>query len=136
MDPLLIDVPERMETARLVLRAPRAGDGGALNEAVRASSDEIAPWMPWAGLLPRALLLDSLRAGWLDEARALGCAGVVMQHALFDAPVRDALRGAGLAAGVYTVNDPAEARRLDALGVDSIGTDAVDRFSPGRAVAD
>ena len=89
-----------------------------------------------APALPRALLLDSLRAGWLDEARALGCAGVVMNHTLFDASVRAALRGAGLAAGVYTVNDPAEVRRLDALGVDSIVTDAVDRFSPGAAVAD
>jgi glycerophosphoryl diester phosphodiesterase len=46
------------------------------------------------------------------------------------------LRGAGLAACVYTVNDPAEARRLDRLGVDSIVTDAVDRFSPGAALAD
>jgi glycerophosphoryl diester phosphodiesterase len=89
-----------------------------------------------APALPRALLLDSLRAGWLDEARALGCAGVVMNYSILDASVRSALAGAGLAAGVYTVNDPAEARRLDALGVDSIVTDAVDRFSPGAAVAD
>jgi len=37
---------------------------------------------------------------------------------------------------VYTVNDPAEARRLDALGIDGIVTDAVDRFSPGVGVAD
>jgi glycerophosphoryl diester phosphodiesterase len=86
--------------------------------------------------LPRALLLDSLRDGWLDEARALDCRGVVMQYALLDAGVLQALRGAGLAACVYTVNDPAEARRLDRLGVDSIVTDAVDRFSPGAALAD
>ena len=30
----------------------------------------------------------------------------------------------------YTVNDPPEARRLLALGIDGIITDAVDRFSP------
>ena len=40
------------------------------------------------------------------------------------------LRGAGLRALCYTVNDPVDARRLLALGVDGIITDAVDRFSP------
>jgi glycerophosphoryl diester phosphodiesterase len=37
---------------------------------------------------------------------------------------------------VYTVNDPAEARRLDAFAIDGLITDAVDRFSPGTRVAD
>jgi RimJ/RimL family protein N-acetyltransferase len=52
MDPILIDVPERLETERLVLRVPRPGDGRVLNDAVRASHAELAPWMPWAGTLP------------------------------------------------------------------------------------
>jgi glycerophosphoryl diester phosphodiesterase len=89
-----------------------------------------------AAALPRALLLDALRTGWLDEARALGCVAVVFNHALVDAAVLAAVHGAGLRACVYTVNDPAEARRLDAIGIDGIITDAVDRFSPGAAVAD
>ncbi len=86
--------------------------------------------------LPRALLLDALRPGWLDEAKALGCVAVVTNHALIDASVLAALHGAGLRGLVYTVNDPAEARRLVALGIDGIVTDAVDRFSPGDGVAD
>ena len=89
-----------------------------------------------AAALPRALLLDTLRAGWLDEARTLGCVAVVFNCALVDAAVLAQVHGAGLGACVYTVNDPAEARRLDALGIDGIITDAVDRFSPGGAVAD
>ena len=48
MDPLLIDVPERIETERLVLRRARPGDGAALCEAVRESFDRLRPWMPWA----------------------------------------------------------------------------------------
>jgi RimJ/RimL family protein N-acetyltransferase len=51
-DPLLIDVPERLLTPRLVLRCPRAGDGPALNEAVTVSLDELRPWMPWAQSAP------------------------------------------------------------------------------------
>ena len=89
-----------------------------------------------APALPRALLLDSLRNGWLDEARGLDCVAVVFNHALVDAELLASVHGAGLRTCVYTVNDPAEARRLDAIGIDGIVTDAVDRFSPAAAVAD
>lgn len=47
-DPMLIDVPERIETERLILRAARRGDGAAVNAAIVASLDELQPWMPWA----------------------------------------------------------------------------------------
>jgi glycerophosphoryl diester phosphodiesterase len=80
--------------------------------------------------LPRALLLDTLWSGWLDIAQALGCVGVVTNYALMDAALIGRLHAAGLRALCYTVNDPAEARRLLGLGIDGIITDAVDRFSP------
>lgn len=86
--------------------------------------------------LARGLLLDALRPGWLDDAKALGCAAVVTNYTLLDAAVLAAIHGAGMRGLVYTVNDPAEARRLDTLGIDGIVTDAVDRFSPGDGVAD
>ncbi|MEP7058443.1 MAG: GNAT family N-acetyltransferase [Caldimonas sp.] len=54
MDPLLIDVPERIVTERLVLRCPRSGDGPAVDAAVRASLDDLRPWMPWAKEAPTA----------------------------------------------------------------------------------
>jgi RimJ/RimL family protein N-acetyltransferase len=88
MDPLLIDVPERMETARLVLRAPRAGDGGALNEAVRASSDELAPWMPWAGTLPS---VDESEA----HCRRQRARFILREDLVFLLFVRDAAGGEG-----------------------------------------
>jgi len=48
-----IDVPERIETARLILRCARgAEDAAALNAAVRESLPELAPWMPWAQSAP------------------------------------------------------------------------------------
>jgi glycerophosphoryl diester phosphodiesterase len=83
-----------------------------------------------AEALPRALLLESLAPGWLDTARALGCRAVVTHHRLMDAEVIGSLRGAGLRALVYTVNEAVDARRLLAIGIDGLITDAVDRFAP------
>jgi glycerophosphoryl diester phosphodiesterase len=80
--------------------------------------------------LPRALLLESLRDGWFDEARALGCVAVVTNHRVMDAAVVARLHGAGMRALVYTVNDAERAQALLALQVDAIITDAVDRFAP------
>jgi RimJ/RimL family protein N-acetyltransferase len=48
VDPLLIEVPEQFETERLMLRAPRAGDGTLIYPSVRESLGELKLWMPWA----------------------------------------------------------------------------------------
>jgi RimJ/RimL family protein N-acetyltransferase len=52
VDPLLIDLPESIGSERLWLRAPRAGDGPAVNEAIVQSLGELKPWMPWAQKAP------------------------------------------------------------------------------------
>jgi glycerophosphoryl diester phosphodiesterase len=83
--------------------------------------------------IPRALLVDTLWTGWFEMAQSLACVAVVTNYNLMDAALIARLHGAGLRALCYTVNDPAEARRLVALGIDGIITDAVDRFSPGAA---
>ena len=83
-----------------------------------------------APALARALLLDKLWDGWWDTAQRLGCVAIVTQHRLMDAALVSRLHGAGLRALCYTVNDDAEARRLQAAGIDGLITDAVDRFKP------
>ncbi|HET7034707.1 MAG TPA: GNAT family N-acetyltransferase [Thermomicrobiaceae bacterium] len=50
--PILLDIPDSLETERLVLRAPRAGDGAALNAAIRESRQRLRPWLPFAVKLP------------------------------------------------------------------------------------
>ena len=45
---LLLDIPEVVETERLVLRAPQAGRGAMIAEAVFESMPQLSPWMPWA----------------------------------------------------------------------------------------
>ncbi|MDN3920880.1 GNAT family N-acetyltransferase [Roseateles violae] len=52
MNPLLIEVPEAIETERLLLAAPRAGIGPALAAAIGESVAELRPWMPWAQQAP------------------------------------------------------------------------------------
>ncbi len=81
--------------------------------------------------LPRALLLDSLRDGWLAEAQDLGCVAVVANFRVLDAAVIAQAHAAGLRVASYTVNEPADAQRLLDAGIDGLITDAVDRFSPG-----
>lgn len=80
--------------------------------------------------LPRALLLDSLWAGWWDMTQSLECVAVITHHRLMDGAMVQRLQGAGLKALVYTVNEREEAQRLLALGVDGIITDAVHQL-PG-----
>lgn len=80
--------------------------------------------------LPRGLLLDTLRTGWLDTARELGCRAVVCNHALWDAATVAQVHGAGMRSLSYTVNDDWAAQRLIDLGTDGIITDRVDLFSP------
>jgi glycerophosphoryl diester phosphodiesterase len=80
--------------------------------------------------VPRALLVDSLWAGWFEVARSLGCRAVVSNHRLMDAALLAQLHTAGLRGLCFTVNEPADAQRLLALGIDGLITDAVDRFSP------
>jgi len=50
--PILLDIPDAFESERLLLRAPRVGDGEALNRAVIESLGELRPWMPWATEAP------------------------------------------------------------------------------------
>ena len=80
--------------------------------------------------LPRGLLLESLRAGWLASARGLGCCAVIADHTQWTAAALAEARAAGLRTLAYTVNDPDEAQKLEDWGLDGLITDAVDRFSP------
>ncbi|HET9644989.1 MAG TPA: glycerophosphodiester phosphodiesterase [Burkholderiaceae bacterium] len=87
-----------------------------------------------APALPRGLLLEQFWPDWFQAAHDLGCSAVITHYAIADAALIAQLRGAGLKALVYTVNDPAEVLRLITLGIDGIVTDAVDHFSPAAAM--
>jgi glycerophosphoryl diester phosphodiesterase len=123
------------ETGRAVaLAVQQLWQGQAMQPLLSSfEPDALAAARDAVPALPRALLLESLPAGWFEQAQALGCAAVVTAYPLMDAAVIARLHGAGLRALCYTVNDSAEAARLLALDIDGIITDNVDRFSPASA---
>jgi glycerophosphoryl diester phosphodiesterase len=78
--------------------------------------------------LPRALLLESLWAGWFETAQRLACRAVVTHYPLMDAALVQRLHAAGMRALVYTVNAPADLAAMRAAGVDGVITDEVERY--------
>ena len=96
----------------------------SFSTAALAAAQQAAPE------LPRMLLIDQWRDGWLDEAQALQCAAVMCNFRLLDADAIGRIHGAGMRALAYTVNDGAIAERLRTQGLDGLCTDAVDRFDP------
>jgi glycerophosphoryl diester phosphodiesterase len=76
--------------------------------------------------LPRALLLGRFVEDWRQRAEAVGAAGINTDGARLTAPWSCAVKQAGFALSVYTINDPAVARVLFAMGVDCVISDAPD----------
>jgi len=46
--PILREFPDHFESERLLIRAPRPGDGADVHPAISESLAELRPWMPWA----------------------------------------------------------------------------------------
>lgn len=78
----------------------------------------------WADHDPQALVR------W---AHANGVGGVCVEHFLLHTPLIATLRDGGLSVATGTVNDPELARRVTALGVEAITTDAPQRLAAPRA---
>ncbi len=53
-DPILLDVPERLEAARTLMLAARAGMGAELAVVIAQSLAHLRPWMVWAQEAPTA----------------------------------------------------------------------------------
>jgi len=79
--------------------------------------------------LPRGLLLDKLKPGWLDTAQSLGCVAVICNHQLWTEDTVACVKAAGLKALSYTVNTASDAKHLQDLGTDGIITDRMTTFN-------
>src|SRR5262249_61511936 len=92
----------------------------SFNDASLAAAREAAPEFA------RALLLDGFVEDWRARASAVEATGINTNGEKLTAPWSVAIKQAGLALGVYTIDDGAVARALVAMGVDCVITDAPD----------
>jgi glycerophosphoryl diester phosphodiesterase len=96
----------------------------AFNPAVVAEVKKIAPAQPTTLLVDRHAADAGVRpVEAVDWARDAGANFLGLHHSLCDKTLVDAAHGAGIAVGVFTVNDTATRDRLVAAGVDVIITD-------------
>ncbi len=86
-----------------------------------------------APAVPRALLVEAVPGDWSARLRALDAVALHAKASLLTPERAAAVKAAGYGLLCYTVNDPAEARALFAMGVDAICTDRLDLFGPGFA---
>ena len=114
------------EVARLWAGQARTPLLSSFRPEALAGAREAAPQ------LQRALLVDTDWSGWWEVAIELGCVAVITNFRLMDEALCQRLHAAGLKALCYTVNEPEDTARLQALGIDGLITDAVDRFAPAR----
>ncbi len=94
------------------------------------SEEALAAARDAAPELPRALLLDTLPADWLDRLRALDCVALDANHRELTPEIIAQAHAAGFRVCCYTVNDTDRAQLLWGAGLDGLITDWVDRISP------
>ena len=126
---------ERATAAEAVAVARRVWPGDRppplISSFKRASLDaarELAPE------LPRALIADRRPRDWRRVLSALDCAGLHLRRTSVAQETIETTHAAGYGLGIYTVNDPREARTFRAWGADCLITDRPDLL--GRALAD
>jgi glycerophosphoryl diester phosphodiesterase len=126
------DVPSRAALARAVARLVRESRADVLlssfDPVLLAMAGALAP------SIPRALLLHAAQARWAhalqEAARPALVRSLHLERTQTDPRALARYRARGLRLGVWTVNDPGEARALVALGVERIITD-----QPGAMLA-
>jgi glycerophosphoryl diester phosphodiesterase len=150
-------IPKYEEVARLCMELgiwanveikPAKGHERATGEAVARMSRDLWKGAPLAPLLSsfsvealaaaqaaapelrRGGLCDKLPEGWRGILKQLGCSAVHCNYRALNGKLAADIHEAGYAILLWTVNDPAEARRLLAIGADCLVTDALDRIGP------
>jgi glycerophosphoryl diester phosphodiesterase len=111
-------------TKELWKDAPVAPLLSSFSPVALAAAQEAAPELPRGGLC------DTLPEGWRSILKQLGCRAVHCNYKSLNGKLAADIHEAGYAILLWTVNDPAEARRLLAIGANCLVTDALDRIGP------
>lgn len=80
--------------------------------------------------LPRGWLVGKVPDDWRETMKRLGCVALHCNFQALNGKLAADIHEAGYAILLWTVNDPAEARGLLAIGANCLVTDALDRIGP------
>ena len=94
------------------------------------SAEALAAVRDAAPELPRGVLMGKILVDWERQVRRLECVALHCDHKHLDEALARQVRSARYGLLVYTVNEPAAARRLFGWGIDCLVTDALDRIDP------
>ncbi len=113
------------ETGHLVAQICASLPAGAVllssfSRLALQSSMAVAPHVP------RALLVEKVPPDWLQQLQSLEAHALHVKAAHLTQEQATAIKNAGMGLFCYTVNDPKEAQRLFAMGVDAFCTDRID----------
>ena len=122
------DEGREAETARAVVATLRRRWPSSLPPPLLSSFKEasLAAARHAAPEFARALLLGELKDGWRARAETVGALGVNTNGEKLAALRAREVKQAGFALSVYTIDDPALAQALVAMGVDCVITDKPD----------
>jgi glycerophosphoryl diester phosphodiesterase len=116
------------ETARVTVETLRRSWPAALPAPLLSSFKDVSLQAAKAAApeFARALLAEELDEDWLKRAQRVGAAGMNVGRRKLTAAGAVAIKRAGYALSVWTVDDPDEARALIGMGADCIITDRPD----------
>ena len=89
-----------------------------------AAAKEVAP------ALSRGMLVGKIPPDWQSRMQKFGCVALHCNYRELTEALTAAIHSAGYAVLCWTVNDPAEAAKLFAWGVDCVVTDRLDLIGP------
>jgi len=94
------------------------------------SVDALAAARAVAPGLPRGYLVSKIPDDWRDTMQRLACVALHCNYKSLTEKFAAETHAAGYSILLWTVNEPADARRLRAMGADCLVTDALDRIGP------
>ncbi len=119
-------------TGRLAALVSQRFWGARPGEALLSSFSGVALAAAQAAVpdFPRAYLFDAVPAHWQAQLVRLDCVALHCNGKTLTQPLAAAVKQAGYGLMCWTVNDPTDAQRLFAWGVDAICTDRLDLLRP------